>query len=308
MRWVAAAALGVLLLPVLVIGAALGGIGSDRAPATAWGGRSEALADIPPAFLALYVEAAGRFGVPVGVLAAVGKVECDHGRHPACDTPNAAGAVGPMQFLPSTFAAYASASGNPSPSILDPRDAVFAAAAKLAADGVATDPAAAIYAYNHSAAYVAQVVAWAVAYGWVAPPAVLGRAVLDHPSLTFLPEAAGDVRAGLVDGRVLAVLLVLATTHRLDDVGPFVTGHSTYVAGTDRVSNHASGRAADLAVVDGVPVSATNAGARDVVDQLIALAPGLRPDEVGGPWPLDIPGVRTFTEGHSDHIHYGYDA
>jgi len=242
------------------------------------------------------------------VPAAVGKVECDHGRHPACATPNAAGAVGPMQFLPSTFAAYAPASGNPSPSILDPRDAIFAAAAKLAADGVATDPAAAIYAYNHSAAYVAQVAAWAVAYGWVAPPAVIAQAALDHPALSFLPEAAGDVRAGAVDARVLAVLLVLATSHRLYEVGPFATGHSTYVAGTDRVSNHVSGRAVDLALVDGVPVSAANAGARAVVEQLMALSPGLRPDEVGGPWPLGVAGVRTFTAGHSGHVHYGYDA
>lgn len=305
MRWAAAVCAGVLLLPVLVIAGAVGGGGASTPPGSGgWGGRPEALADIPPQFLDLYRQAATRFGVPVEVLAAVGKVECDHGRGPSCSTPNSAGAVGPMQFLPSTFAAYASASGSPSPSILDPRDAVFAAAAMLAADGVAADPWAAIYAYNHADWYVATVVAWAVGYGWApADPEVLSRAVLAHPSIDLRAEAADDVTAKRVDDRLLAVLLVIATTHRLGSVGPFVTGHSTYVAGTDRMSLHASGRAVDLPVIDGDPVSASNAAARAVAEELLALPPSLRPQELGVPWP-DLVAAGAFSdEGHQDHLH-----
>lgn len=167
MRWAAAGLAGMLMLPALVIGAAMGVIGSGTSAGDAWSGQLELFGDIPPSFLALYTEAASRFAIPAPVLAAVGKVECDHGRDPACATPNPAGAVGPMQFLPTTFVAHAGASGDPNPSILDPRDAIFAAAAKLAADGVNTDPWAALFAYNHSDVYVAQVLARAVTYGWV---------------------------------------------------------------------------------------------------------------------------------------------
>jgi len=307
MRGAAVVAAALLLLPVLVIGAAFGGSSAlgGAANAGGWGGRPEALADIPPAFLALYREAAARFGVPVEVLAAVGKVECDHGRNPDCAHPNAAGAVGPMQFLPSTFAAYASASGSPNPSVLDPRDAIFAAAALLATNRVATDPWAAVFSYNHADWYVAMVVAWAVAYGWApAHPTVLARAVRAHPDIQLRAEADGDVAAGRVDDRLLAVVLIVATTHRLAQVGPFVTGHSTYVAGTDRVSNHALGRAVDLPVIDGAPVSPANPAARAVAEELIALPPGLRPEELGLPWAdlATLPGVFT-DEGHQNHLH-----
>jgi hypothetical protein len=43
---------------------------------------------------------------------------------------------------------------------------------------------------------------------------------------------------------------VLATEHRLGSVGPFGTGHSMYVRNTDRISNHAVGRAVDIAVIE----------------------------------------------------------
>lgn len=157
MRAAAAAGAACLLLPVLVIAAAMGGgVGAEPS--------STALADIPPAYLALYQEAATELGMPWELLAAVGKVESDHGRDPASDTPNAAGAVGPMQFLPSTFAQYSWASGSADPSITDPRDAIYAAAAMLVDDDVRDDPRAALYAYNHSDAYVNEVLAWAAAY------------------------------------------------------------------------------------------------------------------------------------------------
>jgi hypothetical protein len=305
MRWAALGTAGLLVLPVLVIAAVVSGGTGDAEAGGNWGGRPEALADIPAGFLALYREAADRFAIPIEVLAAVGKVECDHGRNPACAIPNAAGAVGPMQFLPGTFAAYASAAASASPSIFDPRDAVFAAAAKLAADGVAAAPGEALFAYNHDESYVATVVAWAVAYGWMpADPALLVRAALFHPNVDLRPSAAGDVEAGLVDQRLLALVLMIATTHRLGSVGPFVTGHSLLVAGTDRASDHAVGRAVDLPSIDGTPVSATNRGARAVAIELLGLPVGLRPSEVGLPW-ADLATVASAfsDQAHQDHLH-----
>jgi len=151
-----ASAASLLLLPVLVIAAAMGGEPSQ--PSTA------AVADIPPAYLTLYQEAGAEFALPWELLAAVGKVESDHGRNPAAFEPNAAGAVGPMQFEPATFAAYGSAAGDPSPNIDDPRDAIFAAAAMLRANGAPGDTQAALFAYNHADWYVSEVLAWAAAY------------------------------------------------------------------------------------------------------------------------------------------------
>src|SRR5690349_23209957 len=59
-----------------------------------------AIADIPADYLALYQQAAAAYGIDWAVLAAIGKLECDHGRlrAPGCSPPgtvNAAGATGP---------------------------------------------------------------------------------------------------------------------------------------------------------------------------------------------------------------------
>ncbi|HEY8739414.1 MAG TPA: transglycosylase SLT domain-containing protein [Candidatus Dormibacteraeota bacterium] len=122
--------------------------------------------DIPPAYLALYMQAGARFSIPWQVLAGIGRVESDHGRNPNCYRPNEAGAVGPMQFLPATFREYAWAAGAADPDILNPEHAIPAAAAMLAKNGAPGDLYTAIYAYNHADWYVALVLDWARRYGW----------------------------------------------------------------------------------------------------------------------------------------------
>jgi hypothetical protein len=87
--------------------------------------------------------------------------------------------------------------------------------------------------------------------------------VLSNPRITFTSEAAGDLAEGRVDPRVLQVLLFLGERHELGSVGPLITGHSYYVAGTTTPSNHAFGRAVDISVIDGQPVSVYNQAARD---------------------------------------------
>ncbi|MBY8851586.1 hydrolase Nlp/P60, partial [Saccharothrix sp. MB29] len=68
---------------------------------------AEPVADIPPDYCLLYVTAAPDCpGLDWTVLAAIGKVESDHGRLKApgvTEGENAAGAGGPMQFLERTF-------------------------------------------------------------------------------------------------------------------------------------------------------------------------------------------------------------
>ena len=111
-------------------------------------------------------------GLPWSVLAAIGNVESDSGRSTApgvASGAGAAGAEGPMQFEPATFAAYATVGpGGASPaSPYDPVDAVYTAAVMLCADGAgsASGLRAAVFAYNHDDAYVNTVLTLSLAFG-----------------------------------------------------------------------------------------------------------------------------------------------
>jgi hypothetical protein len=133
-------------------------------------------------------------------------------------------------------------------------------------------------------------------------------AVLGDPHIRFTPAARADVKSGSIDARILEVLLLLAQDHELAPVGPLITGHTYFVKGTTRVSNHASGRAVDIIGVDGGPVSPTNGAARAVVEEALTLPAPLAPDEVGGPWIVQAGARLSFTNAdHQDHIHIGYD-
>ncbi|WP_241835240.1 NlpC/P60 family protein [Pseudofrankia asymbiotica] len=132
-----------------------------------------ALDDIPADYLNLYMQAAATCpGLSWTTLAAIGKVESDHGRSRlpgVASGTNTAGAGGPMQFLAPTFAAVVAhhrlpAGGANPPSLYNPQDAIYAAAAYLCDNHVATDLTGALWAYNHDDSYVAQVVTQATQY------------------------------------------------------------------------------------------------------------------------------------------------
>jgi membrane-bound lytic murein transglycosylase B len=129
-------------------------------------GSPPALADVPKDYLVLYQEAGAAYGVPWQLLAAIGKVESDHGRNPAAYRPNEAGAQGPMQFIPSSWARYREASGSPHPDVNNARDAIFAAAAYLRVAGAPRDLPHAVYAYNHAWWYVDLVFRQMRTYGY----------------------------------------------------------------------------------------------------------------------------------------------
>jgi hypothetical protein len=107
----------------------------------------------PPApadvLLGLYHESDAASGVGWNYLAAINLVETGLGRINGVST---AGAQGPMQFLPSTFAAYGNGGD-----IRSPHDSIMAAGRMLAANGFANDRDRAIFAYNHSGDYVAAI-------------------------------------------------------------------------------------------------------------------------------------------------------
>lgn len=93
-----------------------------------------------------YREAETASGVGWNYLAAINFIETGFGRVTGVST---AGAQGPMQFLPTTFAAYGNGGD-----ILSPRDSIMAAGRYLAANGFAHDRDHALYRYNNSNRYV----------------------------------------------------------------------------------------------------------------------------------------------------------
>ena len=275
-----------------------------------------AVADIPAEYLALYQEAATACpGLSWTVLAAVGATESAHGRTNAPgvrDGANFAGAMGPMQFLSPTWAAYG-VDGNRdgTADVYNPTDAVYGAANYLCANGAA-DPArvaGALWAYNQADWYVRKVLEQAIRYGAAGLHAasVDPAALLANANLLLSPQAGADLAAGKVDRRVTEVLAAMAGRHRIS-VSVIETGHSMHVKGTDRVSNHYYGRAVDIYEVDGAPVSAANDGALELAVALLTADASIRPDEFGSPWPElgHFPGAFTDAD-HLGHLHLGWN-
>jgi hypothetical protein len=138
------------------------------------------------------------------------------------------------------------------------------------------------------------------------PDGDLGPLVLASGAITLNARSRDDIASGLVDQRVLAMLLAVSFDHQIE-VTVIRSGHSKYVKGTRRLSNHISGRAVDIGAVDGRLVRQSNKAARSIVDQLLALPGAIRPTEIGSPWNTDAP--ETFTDsGHDDHLHIGFDS
>ena len=186
-KWLTAGAAIALAVPLALLFL----VSATATPSTAATGLAGdpsrvALADIPPSYLELYLDAAQTCpGLPWGVLAGIGTVESDNGQSDAPGVhsgANFAGAEGPMQFEPATFAEYAVDADHSVPlSVYDPADAIYTAAAMLCADDAASGTQAgisqAVFAYNHSDAYVADVLAWAARYSTPVPGAAVATAI-----------------------------------------------------------------------------------------------------------------------------------
>ena len=200
-----------------------GGGGAVGGPPTA-----AARGAIPARLLALYRAAEQRYGVPWNVLAGTNAVETDFGRNLAVSS---AGAVGWMQFMPSTWAAHGvdgNDDGKKDP--WNPEDAIPAAARYLKASGSDRDLHDAILAYNHSESYVQKVLARARTY------AQGNFTVLDGTPVTDTAAGSGSLGYPLArHGPVIAT----PADHRQRSLG-----------------NWQSDNAIDIAVPAGTPVLA----------------------------------------------------
>src|SRR4051794_41721766 len=244
---------------------------SDASVQTAPG--AAAKREVPAHYLSLYRQAANKTGVPWTMLAAIGSIESDHGRSRAPGVRSGVNrhgcCAGPMQFNlrdgpPSTWQRYrVDGNHDGATDVYDPEDAIPSAAHYLHALLARADGnlRAAILAYNHSPAYVNDVLARARAYGPetdVAPagPASDSLALTDcaagpdgaagpanlrdaHPvtpprAYRALPTwaLAGGRGPGAVDARLYDDVVWILRRYRLRVTAAREAGHHTHGDGT----------------------------------------------------------------------------
>ena len=156
------------------------------------------------------------------------------------------------------------------------------------------------------------------------------RKLLNDPDFGASEEAAGDLRAGIVDGRLVGALRAVTREHEIC-VDVFKEGHyflpgvedgpvipEGYGEAGGLPNTHFFGRAADVRYVDGEPVegNATDEDVLDVGRMLAGLPPRERPDQIIGPQPWTQRLGFGYEEGwvtardqlrlHDEHIHLGY--
>ena len=215
----AAGAAVLLLLIVILIGAVAGITGQQAAACRAPAAASSAAASIPAGYLADYEKAGARYGIPWTVLAGIGTVESANGQSTAPGVhsgTNAYGAAGPMQFGTGGAAGNTwggapvhpasehtggygiDGDGDGIADVYDPGDAIPSAAWFLQAHGAPADLQAALLDWNHSAAYVSDVLSWAARY------AAGGAEAISAASSPACQQAAlGPLPAGTA-GKIIA--------------------------------------------------------------------------------------------------------
>jgi murein DD-endopeptidase MepM/ murein hydrolase activator NlpD len=199
--------------------------------------------EIPPFLLPIYQACGTEYGIPWEVLASINKIETAFGTNL---NVSSAGAVGWMQFLPSTWETYGvDANGDGRKDPYNPVDAICAAANYLKASGGAGDLYNAILSYNHADWYVQEVLLFARAYGKL-PTDLVG-------SLTGLTEGAhfpvaADAR--YADDISARAALSKATPQVRDEYGN----------AADVISSSPTRRGINIFAREGAPVVAVNDG------------------------------------------------
>ena len=166
------------------------GLSGDATPVPACDGS----AGPPRNLIPIYIEASKKYGLGERgpqILAAINSIETDFGR--LNEVTSYAGAIGWMQFMPSTWDMYATdGDGDGKTDPYNPKDAIHAAARYLQAAGAPGDWYDAIWAYNHADWYVQDVLDKAACYG-----ALEDTVEVEEELKTFVCKAS--------DGRVLEI-------------------------------------------------------------------------------------------------------
>jgi hypothetical protein len=198
--------------------------------------------EIPPFLLPIYQACGTEYGIPWEVLASINKIETGFGINL---NVSSAGAVGWMQFLPSSWEAYGlDANGDGRKDPYNPVDAICAAAHYLKIAGGGKNLYDAIFAYNHADWYVQEVLLYARAYGRL-PSDLVG-------SLTGLTEGAHFPIAA--DARYADDLSARAALKR-SSTDQRISGNAAEV-----ISSSPTRRGINIFAAEDAPVVAVNDG------------------------------------------------
>jgi len=139
--------------------------------------------------------------------------------------------------------------------------------------------------------------------------AQLGRRVLEDTRIDIYQCGRDDIRAGVIDKRVLVTLKWLAGAGLRPTVSSLKCGHSMYVAGGGRISDHWFGRALDISAVNGISIlgNQQDGGITDITIRKLLELKGIME-------PTQIISLRTYAgaentlalSDHDDHIHIGF--
>ena len=136
----------------------------------------------------------------------------------------------------------------------------------------------------------------------------LSRHVLANPRIDIYSCGARDIRSGAIDRRVLATLEFLAASGLKPTVTSMKCGHGFYTA-SGNVSQHSSGNAVDIAMVNGIPIMG-HQGKGSIADltiqRLLTLQGTMKPDQIISLMTFDGADNTLAMADHADHIHVGW--
>jgi len=135
----------------------------------------------------------------------------------------------------------------------------------------------------------------------------LERRVLANPKIDIYEQGRTDIRAGHIDRRVLATLEFLAA----NGLSPTVTSllRTGSITTSGNLSHHSTGSAADIAAINGVPMTG-HQGAGSITDiavrRLLSLQGAMKPAQIITL--MQYPGTDNTVAmaDHHDHIHIGW--
>lgn len=136
----------------------------------------------------------------------------------------------------------------------------------------------------------------------------LQRRVLSNPRIQIYECGERDIKAGLIDRRVLATLEFLAASGLRPTVSSLQCGHSYYTA-SGNVSHHSSGNAVDIAAINGIPILG-NQGEGSITEmtirRLLTLQGTMKPAQIISLMTFDGADNTIALPDHHDHIHIGF--
>ena len=136
----------------------------------------------------------------------------------------------------------------------------------------------------------------------------LSRHVLANPRIDIYSCGVRDIRSGAIDRRVLATLEFLAASGLKPTVTSMKCGHG-FLTSSGNVSQHSSGNAVDIAMVNGIPIVG-HQGKGSITDltiqRLLTLQGTMKPDQIISLMTFEGADNTLAMGDHYDHIHVGW--